>query len=216
VNGANRTEPAETCQRLLDAAEQLFAERGYEATSVRDITAAAGCNVASVNYHFGGKENLYVETFRRLLREVQARRMTMIRRDMDEAGEDASLEHFVESFAKAFVDPLLAEGRGRRLMAFFDMEMHARRLPRDLFMDEFIRPMMEVTMAVLSRLAPGLGVHVGRMCMMSMVGQLVHVLKAQPMISDDGAGGLVPGSLEDHVQHVVRFSVGGIRACANG
>ena len=45
-------------ERLLDAAEALFAERGFEAVSLRDITLEAGANVAAVNYHFGGKENL--------------------------------------------------------------------------------------------------------------------------------------------------------------
>jgi len=52
-------------ERLLDAAEELFCEHGFEGTSVRDIAAAAGCNIASVNYYFGGKEKLYLEVWRR-------------------------------------------------------------------------------------------------------------------------------------------------------
>jgi len=51
-------EARETHERILDAAQKLFAEKGLDATSVRDITTAAECNVAAVNYHFGGKENL--------------------------------------------------------------------------------------------------------------------------------------------------------------
>lgn len=45
-------------QRLLESAERLFAERGFEAVSVRDITSVANANVAAVNYHFGSRENL--------------------------------------------------------------------------------------------------------------------------------------------------------------
>jgi len=60
-------ETRETRDRLLEEAEPLFAERGFEATSVRDITAAAGANLAAVNYHFGGKDKLYREVFRRRL-----------------------------------------------------------------------------------------------------------------------------------------------------
>ena len=45
----------ETHERILQAAENLFSTKGFEATSVRDITTEASCNVASVNYHFGGK-----------------------------------------------------------------------------------------------------------------------------------------------------------------
>jgi AcrR family transcriptional regulator len=50
-----------TRERIIDAAGQLFAERGFESTTVRDICQAAGANVAAVNYYFRDKERLYVE-----------------------------------------------------------------------------------------------------------------------------------------------------------
>lgn len=51
-------------ERILDRAEALFAQRGFDGVSVRQITAAARCNLAAVNYHFGNKKNLYLEVFR--------------------------------------------------------------------------------------------------------------------------------------------------------
>ena len=48
-----------TQARILDTAEALFMEHGFEATSLRQITAAAGVNLAAVNYHFGSKEELF-------------------------------------------------------------------------------------------------------------------------------------------------------------
>ena len=60
----------ETRGRILDAAEALFVEHGLEATSMRMITALAGVNLAAVNYHFGSKENLIQEVFRRRLGEL--------------------------------------------------------------------------------------------------------------------------------------------------
>ena len=48
-----------TKERLLNAAGEIFAEKGFHATSVREICEKAGANLASVNYHFGSKENLY-------------------------------------------------------------------------------------------------------------------------------------------------------------
>ena len=59
---SNQGDP--TRERILDQAEILFAQKGYQAVSVREITTAARCNLAAVNYHFGNKENLYLEVFR--------------------------------------------------------------------------------------------------------------------------------------------------------
>ncbi len=57
---------AKTRERLLKSAEQLFAQRGYDAVSVREITKTAKSNLASVNYHFGNKKTLYLNVFREL------------------------------------------------------------------------------------------------------------------------------------------------------
>ena len=53
---------AETRERLLDAAERIFAERGFEGASIRAVTQAAGASVSAANYHFGSKEALLRET----------------------------------------------------------------------------------------------------------------------------------------------------------
>jgi AcrR family transcriptional regulator len=214
AGGTAQHETVETRRRILAAAERLFAEKGFEATSVRDITSEAGCNVASVNYHFRGKENLYVETFRGLLGELRDRRILRIQTDMGALGDRGTLERFVESMANAFLEPLVAEDRGRLLMAFVSREMVDRHLPASVFFDEFIRPIMEVALAQLERVGPPMDPVDSRLCLMSLVGQLLHVLRAQHMLKDGGPVELVPTDLADHVRHVVRFSAGGIRACA--
>ncbi|HYW78849.1 MAG TPA: CerR family C-terminal domain-containing protein, partial [Thermoguttaceae bacterium] len=54
----------DTRQRLLEAAGEVFAAKGYQAATVRDICGRADANLAAVNYHFGDKERLYVEAVR--------------------------------------------------------------------------------------------------------------------------------------------------------
>ena len=58
---------SETVERILDAAEQLFAEKGFAETSLRLITSKAGVNLAAVNYHFGSKKALIQAVFSRFL-----------------------------------------------------------------------------------------------------------------------------------------------------
>lgn len=69
---------ADTRGRLLDAAERLFAAKGFEATSLRDVTARAKANLAAVNYHFGSKEALVRAVFERRLGEVNRRRLALL------------------------------------------------------------------------------------------------------------------------------------------
>ena len=56
---------------------------------------------------------------------------------------------------------------------------------------------------------------VQRLCLMSVVGQLLHALKARLLFSDNLEPVMVPADLEEHVRHIIRFSAGGIRACAD-
>jgi AcrR family transcriptional regulator len=56
---ATRSDGNETRSLILQTAGRLFAERGYERTTSKEICAAAGTNIAAVNYHFGNKEGLY-------------------------------------------------------------------------------------------------------------------------------------------------------------
>ena len=68
---------AATKAQVLAAAERLFALNGFQNVSVRDITAEAGVNLASVNYHFGSKDALLFEIFRRRTSELNRERARM-------------------------------------------------------------------------------------------------------------------------------------------
>ncbi len=71
---------AATPARILDAAEGLFMEHGFEATSLRQITAAAGVNLAAVNYHFGSKEELFQAVLTRRLDPMNQERVALLAR----------------------------------------------------------------------------------------------------------------------------------------
>ena len=74
---------AATKQQVLGAAERLFALNGFQNVSVRDITAEAGVNLASVNYHFGSKDALLFEIFRRRTAELNRERARMLHEAAD-------------------------------------------------------------------------------------------------------------------------------------
>ena len=77
---------AATKAAILVAAERLFALRGFQYVSVRDITAEAGVNLASINYHFGSKDALLFEIFRRRTAELNRERARMLHEAADRHG----------------------------------------------------------------------------------------------------------------------------------
>ena len=121
-------ETEDTHDRILAAAQQLFAEKGFDATSVRDITTEAGCNVASVNYHFGGKDKLYLEAFRSMLSLLRDRRLEMMGELMARK-PSPTLEEFVRTFSAIMLEPLVDDDRGRMFLNIVTREMIDPRLP---------------------------------------------------------------------------------------
>src|SRR5215470_418761 len=80
---------ADTKTRILDAAEALFTEHGFEATSLRQLTTAAGVNLAAVNYHFGSKEELFQAVLTRRLDPMNQERLDLLTGLEREAGSKA-------------------------------------------------------------------------------------------------------------------------------
>src|SRR5580704_11753070 len=84
----------DTKGRILDVAERLFGLKGFEATSLRDITAEAQVNLAAVNYHFQSKESLIDAVIVRRIEPVNHRRLEML----DSAGPYPTLEQILTAF----------------------------------------------------------------------------------------------------------------------
>lgn len=107
------TSAQETRDRIIRTAERLFAERGFVATSLRDLTTEAGVNVAAVNYHFGSKENLLRSVIREVLASVNKQRHQNLEMLMSDA-DSPSVEALLEAFAFPVFD-LFGNERGRVL-----------------------------------------------------------------------------------------------------
>jgi AcrR family transcriptional regulator len=103
----------DTRERILDAAERLFMAHGYEGTSMRQITGEAGVNLAAVNYHFGSKESLMQEVFRRRLDWLNEERMRVLN-EMELAAGDNPLKpsQIVDGFFGTLLRMADDEARG--------------------------------------------------------------------------------------------------------
>ncbi len=92
---SNRLSPADTKTRILDAAETLFVAGGFESMSMRQITSAAGVNLAAVNYHFGSKDALIQAVLSRRLDPLNEQRVAMLDAFEANLGEQLTCEHIL-------------------------------------------------------------------------------------------------------------------------
>ena len=125
--------------RILNEAEILFAEKGFHAVTVREITRSAHCNLAAVNYHFGNKENLYLEVFR----ERWIPRAKRVRAAFQEAlsnGNGKNIADIVHALALAFIQGPLTDAERLRHAQLMIREMAMPTAALDLLVKEVIEP----------------------------------------------------------------------------
>src|ERR1700688_4105184 len=103
--------PPDTRTQILDAADRLFAERGFRATSVRAITGLAGANLAAVGYHFGSKAELLAAVIRRVTVPIIAAQGAGLDRLLTRT-PDPPVAELVEAFAGPLFDEMPADAEG--------------------------------------------------------------------------------------------------------
>jgi AcrR family transcriptional regulator len=105
ITDAAETDEAQAATKaaVFNAAERLFALHGFQNVSVRDITAEAGVNLASVNYHFGSKDALLFEIFRKRTAELNRERARMLHEANERHGGQPPVREILEAY---FAPPL--------------------------------------------------------------------------------------------------------------
>ncbi len=203
-----------TRERLLDAAERLYAEHGIDATSLRAITGAAEANLASVHYHFGSKRALTEAVFSRRILPINRERIERLDQLESAAGDEPVP---VESIVEVFILPALKVSRDPnrggeqfvRLMGRMytepggDLgELMARQF------EEIIRRFS----ATLARALPDLDPGELFWRFHFMVGAMVHAI-ADPAKVDRLSGGLCdPNDIEGIGAQLVAFVSSGLKA----
>jgi AcrR family transcriptional regulator len=144
------TRPAElTRESLIEAASAVFAEKGYEAGSVRLITQKAKANQAAINYHFGGKEGLYREVLRAALHAFDEFSLL----DENEL-PNMDREEALRLFLRQQLVPLLRRSQLSRFLQLFNWEvLHRTPVFQELLATERI-PMVTAAQGIVKRFLP--------------------------------------------------------------
>jgi len=202
------TPPLKTRQRLLVTACRIFADKGYQDATIAEICEQAETNIASVNYHFGDKENLYLEAWRYAFQQD-------LRNHPSDGGIDPEtsaemrLAGRIKSLIARIADP------DSSFFAIVHKEMAQQTSLLQKIMEQEINPERQALMALIKEV---LGDNATdkqiQFCHASIIGQCFHLLKVKNMRLSDQTRRYVMdlNDAEAFAEHVVKFSLAGIAA----
>ena len=201
-----------TRERILVEAEALFANNGYHAVSVREITRVAQCNLAAVNYHFGNKQNLYLEVFRSRWLPRASRLFNSFRKSLKDNGH-SSPNSVVESLARAVLEGPMSDDERMRHHKLIFGEFAQPTQAFELVADQVLKPLFTSLMADLKAVMPDTtGDKQMALNAFSILAMVLYFNLARPLIARliDGYGEV---DFKDClVDHIVKFSLNGIGA----
>ncbi len=168
---------AATRERLLDAAEALFADRGYHAVSMRDIAGRARVNLAAAGYHYGSKENLFVEALSRRIRPLNERRLASLTA-LERRRRPPALSEVLDAFARVMIEEALSNPEtGRRLNRLLSRAFaESDEIAQHIFRQELLHVALRFIQA-LRRITPGLSEEQAGLGLALYAGCLIHMLR---------------------------------------
>ena len=200
---------AKTRQQLIEAAGQVFAEHGYRAATVREICMRAGANVASIHYHFGDKERLYLEVLRYAQQKDIESNPGLAKAAASLSPED-KLKEFIKSLLVKLLDPGPLGWDGKLIAR----EMVEPTAGMDVVAEERIRPMHKNIRGILEAiLGEGATEDELRDAEFSIVGQVVFYHHCKAVVHR-----LYPRykiarpEIDKLAEHITAFSLAGLKA----
>jgi AcrR family transcriptional regulator len=201
------TRPSEvTRERILKAAERLFAERGYDGTSIRTIVARARVNQAAINYHFDGKDGLYREVLRSGFRALTEHQLAHARELTAMSREQALLD-----FVRRQLAPLSARDEVSRAMRIFNWET-VRPTPvfRSLMREE-AAPFLGLAADLVRRFLPDADHRTLMVASIWLLGQCSVFLRNRDQLAEPPIGLVLDESAVDWLSQLIsRWVVGGL------
>ena len=194
--------------RLLMAAVEIFAERGFRDATVRDICAKAEVNQASVNYYFGGKEKLYAESLKSAFRQADQRY------PLGEAlNSDLPIEQRLSSFIQMFLHRLVNESELSHQVTLIAHEIAAPTSALNGVIDIAIAPQFARMKEMLPELlGPGWTDADIYRCILSIVGQCLMYKHSRSIIERLCPEVIAtPDEINRTAEHIARFSLAAIK-----
>jgi AcrR family transcriptional regulator len=194
----------ETRDRIVAAAGAVFAERGFQRTTIRQITARARVNLAAVNYYFRDKNELYVQVLKEAKRHVQ-----LVALDESPGTPEDRLRGFADRFVRALLDPRRPFWHGRVI----SMEMSNPTPALGVVIRELTAPFYHKVRSLVGETVEGRASPAELdLLTLSVVGQCVFYVCSRPMVEQLALDlGHASDRIDRIARHVGTFSVAALK-----
>jgi len=197
-----------TKSRVLCAACEIFAKKGFSGTTVAEICDAADANISAVNYYFGDKETLYDEVWRHAF-SITATAYPI----EDQSSEEGSTEEVLYAFAKAILNRIFSEDEKGLFAKLLYHEMAEPTLALEKIAQEALFPQSrQVEKIIQTVLGDAVDSQVLMGCKLSIIGQCAFYNFSRPLRGHIlGKETLTERELDRMARHITQFSVGGLK-----
>lgn len=200
-------------RKLLDAAEQLFADHGFEAVSVRDITQLAKTNVAAVNYHFGSRDALLGLVMMRYMVPVTEERMARLETiERKWPGKAAPLEEIIDAIVRPLVGQVKKSELSERLFYKLMGRIFSQQgdgLPAQI--EDQLRQVIERFTRAFAKALPSVAAEDLTWRIHFLAGGMIHMLTHQDVLHRLSNGVSGAPTMEATLSRFIRFSAAGMR-----
>ena len=211
--GTNRVSDQETSEKLIAAAERLFAEHGYNGVSVRMIAAAAGVNWSLLGYYFRGKEGLLSEVYRRQCGDLNSARMRLLQETRAKGGQPQ-----LESILNAFIRPALAVARGENGQTAFIRLRAILAAENSALLEKLVAENFDISSTTfinaLRECLPQLALDEILWRFHFMLGTIYYSASGPHRIREFSNGRCDPADIEENLRHLIPFLAAAFRAPA--
>jgi AcrR family transcriptional regulator len=199
-----------TRERILKAAERLFADRGYEETSIRAIVTKARVNHAAINYHFGGKDGLYREVLRTAFRGLTKQQLAHA-----QEMQGMSRENALSEFIRHQLHPLGERGELSRHLRIFNWEAVRPTAVYRKLMSEEAAPFMALAVDLVRRFLPKADQRTLIMAAVWLVGQCSIFVRNREQLANPPVSLALDGAaIEGLTRLVSTWALAGLAAAA--
>lgn len=199
-----------TKERLIEAACEVFSEKGYHESTIADISSRCGCNIAAVNYHFGGKENLYACAWQRAF-EISLEAYP------PDGGlpEDAPAAEKLRVRIKSLIYRILDTGKVGHFSRMLFTELANPTNAIDSVIEQAVMPvrtkMRQIIAELLKEAATDENVCLCAACIMNMCSAFAVHSRLRKRLFSQEIGAAVDKTVLS--EHIYAFAVGGIEQC---